>query len=166
MSGRGHDSLPSGAPRPGHKRTEPAKAAAINAAKLQLLDHPEVRAWLATLWSHLKGAILAGVADPGSDLRRTVESLTVQVGIALRDDPALRARVDALVQRVVGHIATRYSDDIAGLISATVARWDAEETSRRLELQVGRDLQFIRINGTVVGALAGLAIYAVSQLLP
>jgi uncharacterized membrane-anchored protein YjiN (DUF445 family) len=146
-------------------RTDPAKAASIDAAKLQLLDHPEVRDWLATLWTHLKGAVLAGAADPGSDLRRTVQSLTVQIGTALRDDPSLQAKVEAVLQRMVGHVSDRYGADIAALISTTVARWDAEDTGRRLELQVGRDLQFIRINGTVVGALVGVIIYAVSQLL-
>ncbi len=146
-------------------RSDPAKAASIDAAKVQLLDHPEVRAWLSTLWTHLKGAVLAGAADPGSELRRTVASLTVQLGTSLRDDPTLRAKVEALLQRLVGHVSARYADDIAAVISTTVARWDAEDTSRRLELQVGRDLQFIRINGTVVGALVGVLIYGVSQVL-
>jgi len=146
-------------------RTDPAKAASIDAAKLQLLDHPEVRDWLSTLWTHVKGAVLAGAAEPGSELRRTVQSLTVQVGTALRDDPSLQAKIETFLQRMVGHVSARYGADIASLISTTVARWDAEETGRRLELQVGRDLQFIRINGTVVGALVGILIYTVSQLL-
>jgi uncharacterized membrane-anchored protein YjiN (DUF445 family) len=146
-------------------RTDPAKAASIDAAKLQLLDHPEVRAWLSTLWSHLKGAVLSGAADPASGLRHTVESVTVQFGTALRDDPSLQDRIDSLLQRAISHLSTRYADDLSGLISNTVARWDADDTSRRLELQVGRDLQFVRINGTVVGALVGVVIYAVSQLL-
>jgi len=146
-------------------RVDPAKAASIDAAKLQLLDHPEVRDWLSTLWTHVKGAVLAGAADPGSELRRTVQSLTVQVGTALRDDPSLQAKIETFLQRMVGHVSARYGADIASLISTTVARWDAEDTSRRLELQVGRDLQFIRINGTVVGALVGILIYAVSQLI-
>jgi uncharacterized membrane-anchored protein YjiN (DUF445 family) len=146
-------------------RSDPAKAASIDAAKLQLLDHPEVRDWLSTLWTHVKGAVLAGAADPGSELRRTVQSLTVQVGTALRDDPSLQAKVEEVLQRTVGHVSSRYGADIAALISTTVARWDAEDTGRRLELQVGRDLQFIRINGTVVGALVGVIIYAISQLL-
>jgi len=146
-------------------RTDPAKAASIDAAKLQLLDHPEVRDWLSTLWTHVKGAVLAGAAEPGSEMRRTVQSLTVQVGTALRDDPSLQAKIETFLQRMVGHVSARYGADIASLISTTVARWDAEETGRRLELQVGRDLQFIRINGTVVGALVGILIYAVSQLL-
>ena len=146
-------------------RVDPAKAASIDAAKLQLLDHPEVREWLTTLWTHVKGAVLAGAADPGSELRRTVQSLTVQVGTALRDDPPLQAKFEGVLQRMVSHVAARYGADIASLISTTVARWDAEETGRRLELQVGRDLQFIRINGTVVGALVGILIHAISQLL-
>ena len=65
---------------------------------------------------------------------------------------------------MAGYLVERFSADAADLVSSTVARWDTEETSRRIELQVGRDLQFIRINGTIVGALAGLAIHAVSQL--
>jgi len=146
-------------------RVDPAKAASIDAAKLQLLDHPEVREWLSTLWTHVKGAVLAGAADPGSELRRTVQSITVQIGTALRDDPSLQAKFETVLQRMVSHVAARYGKDIAALISTTVARWDAEETGRRLELQVGRDLQFIRINGTVVGALVGILIYAISQLI-
>ncbi len=146
-------------------RTDPEKAASIEKAKIDLLERPDVREWLSGLWAYLKRSILAGAADPNSDLRRTVASLTVQVGTTLRDDPNLQSTVDKSLQRLVGHVLARYSDDIAELISGTVARWDAADTGRRLELQVGRDLQFIRINGTVVGALVGVIIYAVSQVL-
>jgi uncharacterized membrane-anchored protein YjiN (DUF445 family) len=146
-------------------RTDPEKAATIEKAKIDLLERPDVREWLSGLWAYLKRAILAGAVDPNSDLRRTVASLTVQVRTTLRDDPNLQATVDKSLQRLVGHVLARYSDDIAELISGTVARWDAADTGRRLELQVGRDLQFIRINGTVVGALVGVIIYAVSQVL-
>jgi uncharacterized membrane-anchored protein YjiN (DUF445 family) len=146
-------------------RTDPEKAATIEKAKIDLLERPDVREWLSGLWAYLKKAILSGAADPNSDLRRTVESLTMQIGTALRDDTALQNKVDGSLQRLVSHVLANYSDDIAELISGTVARWDAAETGRRLELQVGRDLQFIRINGTVVGALVGVIIYAVSQVL-
>ncbi|MGH8962407.1 MAG: DUF445 domain-containing protein [Jatrophihabitantaceae bacterium] len=145
-------------------RTDPEQMAKVEQAKLQLLDHPKVREWLSTLWVNGKALVVDGAADPDSDLRRTVESLTARAGEVLRDDPTVAAKVDEVLQRVVGHVVTNYADDLAGVISATVERWDTDETSRRLELQVGRDLQFIRINGTVVGALAGLAIYALSQL--
>jgi uncharacterized membrane-anchored protein YjiN (DUF445 family) len=146
-------------------RTDPDKAARVEAAKIELLERPDVREWLSGLWAYLKRAVLSGAADPDSDLRRTVESLTRQLGHALRDDPVVREKVDGTLQRVVTHVLARYSGDIVELISGTVARWDAAETGRLLELQVGRDLQFIRINGTVVGALVGVLIYAISQLL-
>jgi uncharacterized membrane-anchored protein YjiN (DUF445 family) len=144
-------------------RSDPETAAKIEAAKIQLLDRPDVREWLATIWTNVKAAIVDGAADPHSDLRRSVESLTVRSGELLRDDPVVRNKVDEALQRLTGYVITHYADDLAGVISATVERWDTAETSRRLELQVGRDLQFIRINGTVVGALAGLAIYTISR---
>jgi uncharacterized membrane-anchored protein YjiN (DUF445 family) len=145
-------------------RTDPETSAKVAQTKLQLLEHPQVREWLSTLWINGKALVVNGAADPDSDLRSTVESLTMRAGEVLRIDPVVGAKVDEVLQRVVGHVVTHYADDLAGVISATVERWDADETSRRLELQVGRDLQFIRINGTVVGALAGLAIYAISRL--
>jgi uncharacterized membrane-anchored protein YjiN (DUF445 family) len=145
-------------------RTDPEQAAKVEQAKLQLLEHPKVREWLSTLWVTGKALVVDGVADPDSELRRTIESLTMRAGEVLRDDPAVAGKVDEALQRMTGHIVTNYAEDMAGVISATVERWDTAETSRRLELQVGRDLQFIRINGTVVGALAGLLIYALTQL--
>jgi uncharacterized membrane-anchored protein YjiN (DUF445 family) len=145
-------------------RTDPAQQAKVEQAKQQLLDHPKMHEWLSTLWINVKALVVNGAADPDSDLRRWLESLTVRAGEVLRDDPAVRGKVDEALQRMTGHVVTHYAEDMAQVISATVERWDTAETSRRLELQVGRDLQFIRINGTVVGALAGLAIYAISQL--
>jgi uncharacterized membrane-anchored protein YjiN (DUF445 family) len=145
-------------------RSDPEQRARVERAKVQLLDRPDARDWLATLWTNLKRIVIDGAADPESDLRRSVESVTVRVGMALRDEPAIGAKLDDALQRLTGHVITHYADDLAGVISATVGRWDTAETSRRLELQVGRDLQFIRINGTVIGALAGLAIYSFTQL--
>jgi uncharacterized membrane-anchored protein YjiN (DUF445 family) len=146
-------------------RTDPAKVARVEAAKMQLLEREDVRAWLSTLWLHIKKAILDAAADPASELRQTIQSLTMQLGISLRDDESLQKRVDDLLQRIVHHVVARYGKDVAELISGTVARWETADTSRRLELQVGRDLQFIRVNGTVVGALVGVLIHAVGQLL-
>jgi uncharacterized membrane-anchored protein YjiN (DUF445 family) len=145
-------------------RTDAAYAANVERAKLDLLDRPDVREWLSTIWLNVKKMVVDGAADPDSDLRRSVESLTVRAGEALRDDAAIAAKIDEALLRLTGHIVADYGEDLASVISSTVERWDTAETSRRLELQVGRDLQFIRINGTVVGALAGLAIYAISRL--
>ena len=146
-------------------RHDPATAARVNGIKDQVLEHPAVRSWFGSLWFTLKSSLLDATADPDSDLRRTVQSLVVGVGTSLRDDVELQRKVEAWIQTVVGHVLVRYAEDISGLISTTVGRWDAADTSRRLELQVGRDLQFIRVNGTVVGALVGLLIHVVAQVL-
>jgi uncharacterized membrane-anchored protein YjiN (DUF445 family) len=145
-------------------RTDPGTAQGVEDSKFQLLEHPAVREWLSTLWIRGKALVLEGAQDSESDLRRGVERLTVRTGEVLLDDPVVQAKVEAGLQQISAHIVTNYADDLAAVISSTVQRWDTEETSRRLELQVGRDLQFIRINGTVVGALAGLAIYTLSQI--
>jgi len=145
-------------------RTDPVQQAKIEAAKLQLLDHHKVRTWLSSLWIRGKSLVVDGAADPSSDLRRAVERLVVRAGETLRDDPTAGAKIDVVLQRVSDHVVNHYGDDLAAVISSTVQRWDTTETSRRLELQVGRDLQFIRINGTVVGSLAGLVIYTLTQL--
>jgi len=97
--------------------------------------------------------------DPEMELKVT------KLGETLRDDPALQAKFEVWFDEAVRYMAHTYRSDIADLVAGTVARWDAEETSRRIELQVGRDLQFIRVNGTVVGGLAGLVIYTISQLI-
>ena len=84
-------------------------------------------------------------------------------GRRLRDDPDLAATVETAVERAVGYLADHFDGDIAAFVSGTIARWDAEETASRLELLLGPDLQYVRINGTVVGGAAGLALHALAQ---
>jgi uncharacterized membrane-anchored protein YjiN (DUF445 family) len=146
-------------------RTDPKAAKALERWKIDLLDHPAVRNALASLWLPLKKAVLDAAADPDSELRRVAASVIRQTGVALRDDLALQAKCDRWVIAVMDHVLQHYSGELTGVITHTVSRWDTESTSRRLELQVGRDLQFIRINGTVVGSIVGLIIYAISRLL-
>jgi uncharacterized membrane-anchored protein YjiN (DUF445 family) len=146
-------------------RTDPAAADRIEELKRELLEHPAVRTWSGSLWTNAKTAVLAAAADPGSELRARVAGLISDGARLLQTDPTVRELVQRHSHRIAGYLVERFSGDLADLVSSTVARWDADETSRRIELQVGRDLQFIRINGTVVGGLAGLAIYTVAQLL-
>ncbi len=146
-------------------RTDPDTAASVEAFKKQLLEHPAVRTWSSSLWTNAKTAFLAAAADPDSELRARVAALVLDGARLLRTDPRVRERVQRQSVRVAGWLVERFAGDVADVVGTTVARWDTEETSRRIELQVGRDLQFIRINGTVVGGLAGLVIYTVAQLL-
>jgi uncharacterized membrane-anchored protein YjiN (DUF445 family) len=146
-------------------RTDPEAAGHLEQWKADLLDHPAVRNALASLWLPLKKAVLEAALDPDSELRRVSASVIRQTGTALRDDPSLQAKSDRWLLGVMEHVLAHYSGELTDVISHTVSRWDADSTARRLELQVGRDLQFIRINGTVVGSLVGLVIYSASRFL-
>jgi uncharacterized membrane-anchored protein YjiN (DUF445 family) len=146
-------------------RTDPETAAKVEALKKDLLEHPAVRTWSGSLWSNAKTAVLTAAADPESELRGRVTVLILDGARLLQEDPTVRELVQRHTRRVGGYLVERFSGDLADLVSSTVARWDTEETSKRIELQVGRDLQWIRVNGTVVGGLAGLVIYTVAQLI-
>ncbi len=146
-------------------RTDAATAARVETLKEELLEHPAVRTWSGSLWHNIKNGVVAAAADPDSVLRARVVGLIRQGAQMLQDDPKVRELVQGQALRAAGYAVDRFSGDVAELVGSTVARWDTEETSRRIELQVGRDLQWIRVNGTVVGGLAGLFIYTVAQLL-
>ena len=144
---------------------DPELLARGEALKQDLLAHPELRVWTASLWTDLKAGLRTQADDPDSPLRRRITDGVIAAATRLRDDPVLQERVERLVDSGVGSVVADFQDELASLVSGTIARWDADETSRRLELLLGPDLQFIRINGTIVGALAGLGIHAIAQLL-
>jgi uncharacterized membrane-anchored protein YjiN (DUF445 family) len=146
-------------------RSDPGTAARVEEVKKQLLEHPAVRTWSGGLWTQAKNAVLTAAADPESELRARAAALIRRAGGLLETDPTIRELVQRQSRRAAGYLVERFAGDVAALVGGTVARWDTEETSRRIELQVGRDLQWIRVNGTVVGGLAGLVIYTVGQLL-
>jgi uncharacterized membrane-anchored protein YjiN (DUF445 family) len=133
--------------------------------KHDLLAQPELRAWTSSLWSDVKGVLRAQAADPNSDLRLRLADAFRGAGERVQDDRALAAKVQEGLETAVGYVAEHFNGEIATLVSGTIERWDAEETSRRLELLLGPDLQYIRINGTVVGGLAGLALYTIANVL-
>ncbi len=144
---------------------DPELLARGEALKEELLAHPAVRAWLGSLWGDLRASLLRASADPSSDLRTRLTGAMIDLGRRLGDDPALAEKIDGWVEGAVAHLLVRYRTEVADLIASTVERWDADATSAKLELQVGRDLQFIRINGTLVGGLAGLAIHGIGLLI-
>lgn len=133
--------------------------------KEQIMAREEVARAAETAWNAAKRIILESVDDPSSALRTRIADSVMRIGESLRDDADLRDKVDNWIARAAQHLVSEYGAEITTIITDTIERWDADEASRRIELHVGRDLQFIRINGTVVGALAGLTIYAIAHLL-
>jgi uncharacterized membrane-anchored protein YjiN (DUF445 family) len=148
-------------------QTNPEVMARAELVKGQIVHHPEVERLIGSACSTAKEMLLNAAEDPSSELRRRVRLGLVSLGERLvsADDDTLRSKVDNWVEGAAAYLVTNYSSEITTIITDTIERWDAEETSRKIELQVGRDLQFIRINGTVVGSLAGLIIYSLAQLL-
>lgn len=146
-------------------QNDTATIARAEAVKEQLMARDEVTHAAETAWRTLKRYVLEGVDDPSSALRNRIADSVVRVGESLRDDVELRDKVDNWIVRGAQHLVAQYGAEITTIITDTIERWDAEEASRRIELHVGRDLQFIRINGTVVGSLAGLIIYTVAQII-
>ncbi|WP_246257564.1 DUF445 domain-containing protein [Amycolatopsis anabasis] len=144
---------------------DPETMARAEQVKAQVLEHPEVQKLIGSAWATAKAMLLNAAEDPSSELRKRVRDGLRGLGERLISDDSLRSKVDSWVEGAAAYVVLNYSTEITTIITDTVERWDAEETSRKIELQVGRDLQFIRINGTVVGALAGLVIYTVAQLL-
>lgn len=147
----------------GDLQHDPDTRERVEAIKMQLLEHPEVQALISRAWTTGKAMLLDAAEDPSSELRRRVTDAITRFGRRMVDDEALRGKIDGWIVAAASYVVERYADEIVGLISDTVKRWDGPETSRKIELQVGRDLQFIRINGTVVGALAGVVIYTVGR---
>lgn len=149
----------------GDLQNDPDTISKAESVKEQLMERDEVTRAAETAWKTLKRLVLDGVNDPSSALRGRVADSVVRIGESLRDDSELRDKVDDWIMRGAQHLVTQYGSEATAIITDTIERWDAEEASRRIELHVGRDLQFIRINGTVVGALAGLVIYTIAQIL-
>nr|WP_309068905.1 DUF445 domain-containing protein [Microbacterium sp.] len=137
----------------------------LEQAKSTLFDSPGIRRLAAEAWGAAKQGLLRELEQPDSALRARLRDALAEVGARLEDEPGLRARVDTWVTDAAVFVVERYRHDIASLISDTVERWDPQETTTKIELMVGRDLQYIRLNGTVVGALAGLVIFTVAHAL-
>ena len=140
-------------------------AARLERLKHEFLEHPELEAWASSLWGNFRDSVKAQASDPASPLRRQLARAISAAARRLRDEPELLTRVERMAENGAYSLAERFRDEAAELVSGTIARWDARETSDKLELLLGRDLQFIRINGTVVGGIAGLLIHAAGDLL-
>jgi uncharacterized membrane-anchored protein YjiN (DUF445 family) len=139
--------------------------ARVEALKTALLQNPAMQDWINGLWEQARGAMLRAARDPEKLLAGPVGDALRQLGDTLQREPRLGRTINRFVRRAVVGAAADYGDAIVRLVSETVRGWDAATITTRLEHAVGKDLQFIRINGTLVGGLVGLGLHAVDVLL-
>jgi uncharacterized membrane-anchored protein YjiN (DUF445 family) len=133
--------------------------------KREVLASAGLRDWTSWLWKNAKETLRAQAADPESELRRQLAHALSAAGRRLGSDQSLQDSLSRVLESGARNLADQFHDELAGLVTGTIQRWDASETSTQLELLLGRDLQFIRINGTVVGAAVGLALHAIALAL-
>jgi uncharacterized membrane-anchored protein YjiN (DUF445 family) len=129
--------------------------------KRDVLGSASLRDWSSSLWQKAKEGLRIQAEDPESELRRRLADALVGGGRRLGSDRRLQDGLDRVIESGARALADQFHDELAGLVTGTIERWDAAETSSQLELLLGRDLQYIRINGTVVGAAVGLGLHAI-----
>ena len=144
---------------------DPETQARTEALKERVLDHPQVVATSISLWNALRRSLQASLADPEGAVRvRLLTEVEHFSGRLLAEEP-LRRRLDGIAADLIVFGVGRYGSEAIAVITHTIQRWDGKEAAERIELHVGRDLQFIRINGTLVGGLVGVLIHAGSVLI-
>jgi uncharacterized membrane-anchored protein YjiN (DUF445 family) len=145
-------------------QTDAATAARFDALVNQLLLDPQAQAAMRDLVVDVLDSVRVSLADADGDLHDRIAGLIASLGARVGQDPEFHERVLGVLQGLLGHAVENYGDQLTTLIRTQVEKWDATSASRRIELAVGRDLQFIRINGTIVGSLAGLVLHAIGQV--
>ncbi len=141
-----------------------AMRAKVERIKADLIANPALGNWWMGVWERLRHALIAMArGDAGPLAGQIGESLT-ELGANLQRDASLQLQVNRFSRRTIVGLVSRYGGQIVGLVSDTVKRWDATTITERMENAVGRDLQFIRINGTLVGGLVGLTLHSVTLL--
>lgn len=146
-------------------QSDPVLRAKGSALREELFRHPALKRYLDDLWQRLRAHLMDSLEDPESRLRAGLAEQALAAGRALVADEAAHKEVNAWLTELILYFVDTYRAALSETISATVARWDPSATAARVELYLGRDLQFIRINGTVVGGLVGVAIYGFARLL-
>ncbi|MBU0556654.1 MAG: DUF445 domain-containing protein [Alphaproteobacteria bacterium] len=145
-------------------QNDPKMQARVDRIRDEMIANPAMQRWLDGIWQAAREAMLRAARDPQAALAGRMGEVVRQLGETLRDDPALKHVVNRFARRVAVGTAARYGDSIVSLVSETVRSWDARTITGRLENAVGRDLQYIRINGTLVGGLVGLTLHSLGYL--
>ena len=145
-------------------QTRPETQAKVEELKLQLLDNRSVGLWLDTLWQKGREAMIRAARNPDAAMAGKLGEILKSTGQSLENDPRMKRAINQFARRAVAGMAASYGGSIVKLVSETVRGWDARTITNRLEAAVGRDLQYIRINGTLVGGLVGLALHALDRI--
>ena len=144
---------------------DPVTRERVEEMKRELIENPAVAEWWLGVWERIRQSLIRRARDPDSALGEEMRKALAELGKALQEDKRLQVQINRFARRTAVGIATRYGSQIVQLVSETVRRWDAVTITGRIESAVGRDLQFIRINGTLVGGLVGMTIHFVDHLI-
>jgi uncharacterized membrane-anchored protein YjiN (DUF445 family) len=139
---------------------DPELRARVEVVKNEIIDNKAVADWIDSLWERSRAALLKSAREPDAAIAGRFGEALRQLGATLQEDPRLKGTVNQFARRAVVGVVASYGNGIVALVSETIRGWDARTVTERLEGAVGRDLQYIRINGTLVGGLVGLVIHS------
>lgn len=140
---------------------DPARAAEIGRGLRTVFAHPTVQAWMWDVWSRMRAAMEADAARPNGRTLGVIEGALTSLGGFLETDENARVRLQRAVERVAATLLPSAQTQLSGFIGDVVASWDGDTITDKVELRVGRDLQYVRVNGTLVGFLAGAVLFLV-----
>ena len=144
---------------------DPETRGKVERMKVDMLNNPAVSDWWMGVWERLRHSLIENIRNPEKGMGGEIGHSLAELGGMLQSDPALQLQVNRFARRTLVGVVNRYGEQIVSLVSTTVKSWDASTITLRIERAVGRDLQFIRINGTLVGGLVGLTIHFLTEVL-
>ena len=144
--------------------TSPEYRMHAEALKQELLTHLEREKYYQIVWDDIRERLKADVAGEHSVVRGHVREIVRKLGAGLADDEALQTKINAWILQTVDRVVVRHRHQVSALITEVVRGWDTREVTQKMELEIGKDLQYIRINGTLVGGLVGVLLHAVTEL--
>ncbi len=139
---------------------DPERAATVGRALREAVSHPTVAAWIEDVWGRLKATLVADAANPQGRTVALLESALANAGNLLEQDPAAREKLNRAVERLLATVMPAARSQLADFIAKVVGGWDTAQVTEKIELRVGRDLQYVRMNGTLVGFLVGAGLFA------